>query len=44
MHLSDSLKIIQDIKKSFETLSDPNGKAVQNKFNQVQEKNRGLSA
>ncbi|KAL4090568.1 hypothetical protein QTP88_025374 [Uroleucon formosanum] len=29
MHLSDSLKIVQDIQKSFETLSSPNGKAVQ---------------
>lgn len=44
MHLSDSLKIVQDIQKSFETLNGPNGKAVQNKFNQVQEKNHGLSA
>lgn len=44
MHLLDSLKIVQDIQKSFETLWGPNGKAVQNKFNQVQEKNRGLSA
>lgn len=44
MHLSDSLKIVQDIQKSFKTLSGPNGKAVQNKLIQVQEKNRGLSA
>ncbi|XP_025198504.1 uncharacterized protein LOC112603549 [Melanaphis sacchari] len=42
--LSDSLKIVQDIQKSFETLSGSSGKSVQNKFNQVQEKNRGLSA
>lgn len=42
--LSDSIKIVQDIQKSFETLCDPNGKAVRKKFNQVLEKNRGLSA
>lgn len=42
--LSKSIKIVEDIKKSFETLNDQNGKAVNKKLHQVLEKNRGLSA
>lgn len=42
--LSKSIKIVEDIKKSFEILSDQNGKAVNKKLHQVLEKNRGLSA
>jgi len=41
--LMDSIKIIQNIQKSFETLCDTNRQAVQKKLNQVLEKNRGLS-
>ncbi|KAF0734107.1 Uncharacterized protein FWK35_00026130 [Aphis craccivora] len=36
--LSKSIKIVEDIKKSFETLNDQNGKAVNKKLHQVLEK------
>jgi len=42
--LSKSIKTVEDNKKSFETLNDQNGKAVNKKLHQVLEKNRGLSA
>jgi hypothetical protein len=42
--LSDLIKIVQDIQKSFEILCDPNEKAVKKKFYQVLEKSRGFSA
>jgi len=42
--LMDSIKIIQNIQKSFEMLSDANGKAVQKKLNQILKKNHVLSA
>jgi len=42
--LSESIKVVQYIKESFETLSDQNGKAVNKKLHQVLEKNHGLSA
>ncbi|KAL4132025.1 hypothetical protein QTP88_009246 [Uroleucon formosanum] len=42
--LSESIKVVQYIKRSFETLRDQNGKAVNKKLHQVLEKNHGLSA
>jgi hypothetical protein len=42
--LSESIKVVQYIKRSFETLRDQKGKAVNKKLHQVLEKNHGLSA
>jgi len=40
--LSKSIEVVQDIKRSFETFSDQNGKTVNKKLHQVLEKNSGL--